>query len=531
MKRSKKTFPEFLEDSFAPFRELPPADVEAAWERVVESARGGNTPFVRIPSHIGAGGRLSWTTRILAAVAAAALVVSVGVTLSSWSREAAVVQRTNARLHFGDTTLSAGGGDLLLLKDGSRVEMRAHSELFLERADDGIRIHLSRGGVIVNAAKQKPGRHLYVRTKDVIVSVMGTVFLVNAEEAGTRVAVIEGEVNVQQHKSPSEKLRAGEQFATNPFMESVPVPDEVSWSRNAESHRALLQQSSPAVPKAATPLSFAVASIKPHSGSSDGIESLGFVCHGADSVRRAFPEDIGLGGRLIAPQGRCRGAGVMVQSLVALAYGVANRDVLGLPSWAIPSLGSDSAAGAFQIDAETDDPAMTTVEQLKQMLQTMLAERFKLRIHRESRQESGYALVVARNGTKPALRPGDGDEEIPSLESNNHGQTVIRGKSTMKRFAEFLNGSLGVGGVNLPVVDKTGLEGLYEFEFVRVIPGQRGGAAAAQGARPTLEELQRLRAAALSDAMEAQVGLRLQDEKAVPVEVIVVDHVEKPSAN
>ena len=81
-----------------------------------------------------------------------------------------------------------GGG--LVLSDGSQVEMRAQSELVLERADDGVRIRLNKGSVIVNAAKQHG--HLYVQTKDVTVSVVGTVFVVQAEEEGSRVAVIEG---------------------------------------------------------------------------------------------------------------------------------------------------------------------------------------------------------------------------------------------------------------------------------------------------------------------------------------------------
>jgi RNA polymerase sigma factor (sigma-70 family) len=70
---------------------------------------------------------------------------------------------------------------------GSRVEIREMSELSLDHASDGLRIRLSKGSIIVNAAKQRNG-HLYVQTKDMTVSVVGTVFVVNAEEAGSRVA-------------------------------------------------------------------------------------------------------------------------------------------------------------------------------------------------------------------------------------------------------------------------------------------------------------------------------------------------------
>jgi hypothetical protein len=131
-------------------------------------------------------------------------------------------------------------GATFVLADGSRVEMRAGSELALEQTNDGVRIRLSKGSVIVNAAKQRTG-HLSVQTKDVAVSVIGTVFLVNAEEEGSRVAVIEGEVRVQ-HGTADKKLRRGEQVATGLQAEAQPVKEEISWSRNLEAHLALLQE-------------------------------------------------------------------------------------------------------------------------------------------------------------------------------------------------------------------------------------------------------------------------------------------------
>src|SRR5262249_46699946 len=146
---------------------------------------------------------------------------------------------------LGETVESNGGsGGTLRLADGSHVEMRSRSKLSITQADDGLRILLGTGSVIVNAAKQAVGRHLYVQTKDVTVSVVGTVFLVNAEEEGSRVAVIEGEVRVQQ--GPTEKkLSPGEQVATNPSMELPPVREEIAWSRYSAEHLALLQQAQP----------------------------------------------------------------------------------------------------------------------------------------------------------------------------------------------------------------------------------------------------------------------------------------------
>ena len=94
----------------------------------------------------------------------------------------------NERIKFGDIVRSNDGtGGMLRLADGSHIEVRSSSELYLEHADDGVRIRLNHGGLIVNAAKQHDG-HLYVQTKDFVVSVVGTVFLVNAEDVGSRVA-------------------------------------------------------------------------------------------------------------------------------------------------------------------------------------------------------------------------------------------------------------------------------------------------------------------------------------------------------
>ena len=91
----------------------------------------------------------------------------------------------------------AAGADGLqvTLADDSRVEMRAHAEMSVDRASDGIQIDLKTGDIIVTAARQRDG-HLYVRTKDMTVAVDGTVFLVNAGQQGSRVGVIEGEVRV-----------------------------------------------------------------------------------------------------------------------------------------------------------------------------------------------------------------------------------------------------------------------------------------------------------------------------------------------
>ena len=147
------------------------------------------------------------------------------------------------RVQIGNT-LHSEGRAVLTLADGSEVEMQAKSELSLQREDDGIRVDLGQGAVIVRAATQVENRRLYVETKDLTVSVVGTVFLVNAEQAGSRVAVLEGEVRVQRGTG-ERNLQPGEQVSTNLRMQFLPLSEEISWSGDAEAHLTLLLRSAP----------------------------------------------------------------------------------------------------------------------------------------------------------------------------------------------------------------------------------------------------------------------------------------------
>jgi ferric-dicitrate binding protein FerR (iron transport regulator) len=133
-----------------------------------------------------------------------------------------------------------GSGALLQLRDGSVVEMRERTELSLSERRDGATIQLAAGSIIVQAAKQRKG-HLYVSTADCLVSVTGTVFSVNSGLKGSRVSVIEGEVEVAQGGHTS-VLHPGDQVATTAALAAVPVKDEIAWSRNFDRHVALLNE-------------------------------------------------------------------------------------------------------------------------------------------------------------------------------------------------------------------------------------------------------------------------------------------------
>jgi hypothetical protein len=124
------------------------------------------------------------------------------------------------------------------LGDGSTIEMRERSEFFITKNGQGTTIHLNRGAIIVEAAKQK-NQHLFVDTGDSLVSVTGTIFSVNNGTKGSRVSVVEGEVHLN-HANHDTVLRGGEQATTNASIDKIPVKDELAWSKKANNYAATL---------------------------------------------------------------------------------------------------------------------------------------------------------------------------------------------------------------------------------------------------------------------------------------------------
>jgi hypothetical protein len=143
------------------------------------------------------------------------------------------------RLQKGERVRTAKDAHAFLrLGDGSMIEMKDRSELSISKNSLGTTIHLNRGSIVVEAAKQR-GERLFVATGDSIVSVTGTIFSVNNGTKGSRVSVIEGEV-VVENKGAERVLRPGEQATSNASIEAVPVKDEVAWSRKAASYAQAL---------------------------------------------------------------------------------------------------------------------------------------------------------------------------------------------------------------------------------------------------------------------------------------------------
>lgn len=146
---------------------------------------------------------------------------------------------TGSKLLSGESLRTAKDARAVVsLGDGSLIEMKDRSELYLTRTRQGTTIHLNRGSIVVEAAKQR-GEQLFVETGDSLVAVTGTIFSVNNGTKGSRVSVIEGEVKLN-HAGNDRVLRPGEQATTSASIERIPVKQEVAWSRKADKYAQML---------------------------------------------------------------------------------------------------------------------------------------------------------------------------------------------------------------------------------------------------------------------------------------------------
>ena len=124
------------------------------------------------------------------------------------------------------------------LVDGSTVEMNQRTGFWVSKGWRDTTLHLQYGDIIVRAAKQRDGR-LRVATTDCLVSVKGTIFAVDEGMKGSRVSVIQGEVEVEQGRT-TQLLHSGEQVSTEASLAPVPLNDTFSWSRDSGEYLAVL---------------------------------------------------------------------------------------------------------------------------------------------------------------------------------------------------------------------------------------------------------------------------------------------------
>jgi len=211
------------------------------------------------------------------------------------------------------------------------------------------------------------------------------------------------------------------------------------------------------------------------------------------SIKRSDPDHVGVQ-TFFSPGGRFSALTAPLKSLVCFAYQLRDHQVAGGAGWV--------ETEPFDITAKAEGEA--SYDQLRLMVQALLADRFQLKFHRETREQPVYSLVVAKGGPK-----------VQEAKSAGRGVGIgARGRlngngADMATFASALAGKLGRS-----VVDRTGLKGVYDF-VVTWTPD---------------EEQVNAPGPSLFTAMQEQLGLKLESTKG-PVEVLVIDHAARPSEN
>jgi uncharacterized protein (TIGR03435 family) len=240
------------------------------------------------------------------------------------------------------------------------------------------------------------------------------------------------------------------------------------------------------------------------------------------SVRPSRPntDGVSVGGSLNSFVAR----NATLADLIRTAYDLpCNCDSAKLPKWA--------REGRFDIQAKIEDLSMKELnalseERRRKMLQSLLEDRFHLKVHSESKMYPAYELTVAKGGSK--LKP---------VKSHNNTVVSSEGQQTPSSGASFSTGENGlfelkvteqpvdsiIGSLSRElqrrVIDKTGLDGIYSFSLKWYPDLDKAGTTGNNNSGPSLFE-----------ALQDQLGLKLRSVSA-PIEFLEIDHVEKPSDN
>ena len=242
--------------------------------------------------------------------------------------------------------------------------------------------------------------------------------------------------------------------------------------------------------------------------------------------------------RIMFQPGRFTANGVTTKHLITMAYNVKDFQVAGGPGW----INSER----YDIEAKEPDsiaeelpklPPDQREEQSRLMIQALLADRFKLKLSHTTKELPAYALVVAKNGPKlQQARPGDtypkgikGPDGVGHAGVMRMGPGELTGQGIAIKFlARLLSEQLG-----RDVLDQTGLKGNYDLTLKwtpepgegMMLRGPEGGNPGPESAPPPESS-----GPSIFTAIQEQLGLKLEPTKA-PAEVLVIDHVEKPSEN
>jgi uncharacterized protein (TIGR03435 family) len=204
-----------------------------------------------------------------------------------------------------------------------------------------------------------------------------------------------------------------------------------------------------------------------------------------------------------------------VHDLINLAYWLHPKQLTGGPAW--------TESDKYDMAGKPDAPGQPNVDQMKMMIQKLLADRFQLKFHFEKRDLSAYAVRIAKNGAKITTSQFD-PKGLPGWNFGRaaSGTTLTFRNSPMSQVTAILQNFL-----DQPVVDQSGLSERYDFTLTFTLDAAQ---AARLGGIPAPAADNPDAAPDLFTAFQQQLGLKLESTKA-PVDVMVIDKVERPSEN
>jgi uncharacterized protein (TIGR03435 family) len=205
-----------------------------------------------------------------------------------------------------------------------------------------------------------------------------------------------------------------------------------------------------------------------------------------------------------------------LNDLIAFAYGVHSKQIVGAPDWFATQL--------YDIDGVPDTPGQPSLKQMGLMVQKLLTDRCQLKFHHETRELSVYAITVAPGGSK-LTKTTITDANQQGFNFRGLGDLIVRNMN-MTEFASWMQS----GVMDKPVVDQTGLKDKYDFDL-KWTPDdsqfQQFRGAVPMNTPPNTDPNA---PPSLYTAVQESLGLKFESTKA-PDDVLVIDHVEKPSAN
>jgi len=206
---------------------------------------------------------------------------------------------------------------------------------------------------------------------------------------------------------------------------------------------------------------------------------------------------------------------VTVHALINLAYWLHPKQVTGGPAW--------MESEKYDMVGKPDAPGQPNVDQMKMMIQKLLADRFQLKFHFEKRDLSAYAVSITKGGAK-IIKSQDDPKGLPGFYFGRaaSGTTLTFRNSPMSQVTAILQNFL-----DKPVVDQSGLAERYDFTVSFTLDAAQ---AVRLGGAPTSAPDNPDAAPDVFAAFQQQLGLKLESTKA-PVDVMVVDKLEKPSEN